>query len=151
MGGVGSGGPNGGPQYNPANVNALGGNGQSGTQPARYISGLPWGQGEATMATQQAAPMAGNPTAMVSGAGAMAASLPQVRELGAPTDYPEMPVSSGARLGPGNGEDVLMLPSNMESPERYDSGIQAVRAMYLRDPSNEDLRRILEYADGLNL
>ena len=40
-----SGGANGGPQYNPANVSATGGAGQSGTQPARYISGLAYGQG----------------------------------------------------------------------------------------------------------
>ena len=47
------------PQNNPANISATGGNGQSGraTQPARYISGLPYGQGESTMATQMAAPM----------------------------------------------------------------------------------------------
>ena len=39
MGGVGSGGPNGGPQYNPANVNLLGGNGTNGD-----YSGFAYGQ-----------------------------------------------------------------------------------------------------------
>jgi hypothetical protein len=28
-----------------------------------------------------------------------------------------------------------------------DSGIQAIRAMYIRDPRNQDLRRILELVD----
>lgn len=130
------------PQNNPMNISATGGDGQSGTQPARYISGLPQGQGQETMAMQTAAPMAGNPLAAI--------SQPDIRPLTAPTDYPDMPVTSGAALGPGNNEDVLMLPQTLESADRYDSGIQAVRAMYLSDPSNEDLRRILEYADGLN-
>ena len=52
-----SGGANGGPQYDPANVNPLGGNGQSG-QAKQYISGLPYGQGQATMQQQSGAPMA---------------------------------------------------------------------------------------------
>ena len=53
------GGANGGPQYNPANISGTGGAGQSGTQPARYISGLNYGQGQETMQQQMAAPMAG--------------------------------------------------------------------------------------------
>ena len=137
-------------QNNPANISATGGNGQSGTQPARYISGLGYGQGQETMATQSAAPMAGNPTAGMAASNPLAAlSQADVKPLSAPTDYPDMPVSSGAALGPGNGEDVLMLPQNLESANRYDSGLAAVRAMYLSDPSNEDLRRIIEMADGL--
>lgn len=140
------------PQNNPANISATGGNGQSGTQAATYVPGLAYGEGQKTMAQQQAAPMAGSPTANVAGAPDLSMlSQPDIRPLGAPTDYPDMPVSSGAALGPGNGEDILMLPQNLESANRYDSGVQAVRAMYLSDPSNEDLRRILEFADGLNL
>ena len=45
------------PQNNPANVSGTGGAGQSGTQPARYISGLNYGQGQETMQQQMAAPM----------------------------------------------------------------------------------------------
>ncbi len=41
------------PQNNPMNVNGRGGNGQSGTQAARYVSGLPYGEGQALMATQE--------------------------------------------------------------------------------------------------
>ena len=40
------------PQNNPANVSGTGGAGQSGTQPARYISGLNYGQGQETMQQQ---------------------------------------------------------------------------------------------------
>jgi hypothetical protein len=49
------------PQNNPARINPFGGNGQSGkniSQPARYIAGLPYGQGQATMEQQESAPMA---------------------------------------------------------------------------------------------
>lgn len=48
-------------QNNPTRINPLGGDGQSGknlTQAARYIPGLPYGQGQATMEQQQGAPMA---------------------------------------------------------------------------------------------
>ncbi len=37
------------PQNNPANVSATGGNGQSGTQSAKYYSGMGYGQGQAMM------------------------------------------------------------------------------------------------------
>ena len=70
MGGTGSGGLRpGAPQNNPMNVNALGGNGQSGTQAAKYIPGMPYGQGQAIMQQQQSAPMkAQAPTDIRSGA-----------------------------------------------------------------------------------
>lgn len=48
-------------QNNPTRINPMGGDGQSGkniTQPARYISGLPYSQGQETMAQQEAQPMA---------------------------------------------------------------------------------------------
>ena len=61
------------PQNNPANVSATGGAGQSGTQGAKYYSGLPYGQGQAMMAQQQAAPMA-------AGAGMEALTMPQTQD-----------------------------------------------------------------------
>ena len=53
------GGANGGPQYNPANVSATGGNGQSGTQAPKYMPGLEYGQGQVNMANQGQAPLMG--------------------------------------------------------------------------------------------
>lgn len=89
------------PQNNPANVSATGGNGQSGTQPARYISGLPYGEGQATMEQQQSAPMAGpTPTP----------SLPPITPLTAPTERPNEPISAGMDFGPGPGTEALNLP-----------------------------------------
>lgn len=87
------------PQNNPANVSATGGAGQSGTQAAKYIPGLPYGQGQTTMAQQQAAPMAG-PTP----------PLPAITPLTAPTERPNEPVTAGMDFGAGPGSEVLNLP-----------------------------------------
>ena len=112
MGGKGSGGANGGPQYSPANVSATGGNGQSGTQAAKYYSGLGYGQGQATMQQQQAAPMAGNVTAPLMNP---IDSMPQVTPITAPTEQPDVPVTDGAALGPGAGTEALMLPTSTDT------------------------------------
>lgn len=112
MGGKGSGGANGGPQYSPANVSATGGNGQSGTQAAKYYSGLGYGQGQATMQQQQAAPMAGNVAAPLMNP---IDSMPQVTPLSAPTEQPDVPVTDGAALGPGAGTEALMLPTSTDT------------------------------------
>lgn len=108
MGGKGSGGANGGPQYSPTNVSATGGNGQSGTQAAKYYSGFGYGQGQATMQQQQAAPMAGDTTAPLMNP---VESLPQVTPITAPTEQPDVPVTDGAALGAGAGTEALMLPT----------------------------------------
>jgi hypothetical protein len=112
MGGKGSGGANGGPQYSPANVSATGGNGQSGTQSAKYYSGLGYGQGQATMQQQQAAPMAGNVSAPLMNP---IDSMPQVTPLSAPTEQPDVPVTDGAVLGAGAGTEALMLPTSTDT------------------------------------
>lgn len=100
------------PQNNPANVSATGGNGQSGTQAAKYYSGLGYGQGQATMQQQQAAPMAGNVTAPLMNP---IDSMPQVTPLSAPTEQPDVPVTDGAALGPGAGTEALMLPTSTDT------------------------------------
>lgn len=89
------------PQNNPANVSATGGAGQSGTQGAKYISGLPYGEGQATMQQQMSAPMAG-PTATP--------GLPSVTPLTAPTERPNEPLTAGMDFGAGPGSEALNLP-----------------------------------------
>ena len=117
MGGVGSGGAHGGPQYSPMNVNALGGNGQSGTQAAKYIPGMAYGEGQKTMQMQKAAPMAGpTPTPSVE-------PLP----LTAPTTRPNEPVTAGAAMGAGPGNEALNLPMQQQS---QDPDINMVRTYY---------------------
>jgi hypothetical protein len=98
------------PQNNPANISATGGDGQSGTQPARYISGLPYGEGQATMQQQQSAPMAGQsaPTAMA--APGLEALATPITPLTAPTERPNEPLTTGMDFGDGAGTEVLNLP-----------------------------------------
>jgi hypothetical protein len=98
------------PQNNPMNVNGRGGNGQSGTQAAKYVSGLPYGEGQALMATQEAAPLAAAPSieqsSMPSGL-ASAAALQPVVGLNEPSARPNEPVTAGAGMGAGPGMDAL--------------------------------------------
>jgi hypothetical protein len=89
------------PQNNPANVSGTGGAGQSGTQPAQYIAGLPYGEGQATMQQQMSAPMAG--PSPVPG-------LPAVTPLTAPTERPNEPLTAGMDFGAGPGSEALSLP-----------------------------------------
>ena len=51
------------PQNNPMNVSAVGGNGQNAnaTQAAKYVPGLPYGEGQQMMDIQQSAPLAAAP------------------------------------------------------------------------------------------
>lgn len=89
------------PQNNPANVSGTGGAGQAGTQPARYISGMAYGEGQATMAQQTAAPMAGSPVTPM---------MPSVTPLTAPTERPNEPLTAGMDFGAGPGSEALNLP-----------------------------------------
>ena len=69
----------------------------SPTQPATYISGLPYGQGQETYSNQVAAPMAGNP-------------VPQMEmptPLLAPTARPDEPVTAGIDRGAGPGSEAI--------------------------------------------
>ena len=108
------GGANGGPQYNPANINALGGNGQSGkgTQAPKYIPGMGYGQGQATMRQQEGAPMAGQTPTPKAAAPTVSRTMPMVeaRPLNAPTDFPDEPITTGAPIGNTPGLESLALP-----------------------------------------
>jgi hypothetical protein len=98
------------PQNNPANISATGGAGQSGTQAARYIPGLPFGEGQTTMSQQQAAPMAGPNRPASSNANPLAAMLPPLTPLTAPTERADEPVTAGMDFGAGPGSEALNLP-----------------------------------------
>jgi hypothetical protein len=108
------------PQNNPMNVNARGGNGQSGdaTQAAKYVPGLPYGEGKALMQTQQSAPLAAAPSieqsGMPSGLASAAASQPVI-SLNAPSQRPDEPVTFGANAGPGPGIEALGLTQQGQS------------------------------------
>ena len=86
------------PQNNPANISATGGNGQSGKQPAQYISGLPYGQGQETMQQQLSAPMAQASSPI------MGMNMPTLLDE---TQRPDEPTSAGVDFGMGPGSEVL--------------------------------------------
>jgi hypothetical protein len=109
------------PQNNPANVSATGGAGQSGTQPARYISGMPYGEGQATMTQQMSAPMAGPNQAEASSP--LGASMPSVTPLTAPTERPDEPLTAGMDFGAGPGSEILNLPRDRSLSEILSSMI----------------------------
>ena len=118
------------PQNNPANVSATGGAGQSGTQPARYIAGLPYGEGQATMQQQMSAPMAG-PSAP------SAPMLPAITPLTAPTERPAEPLTAGMDFGAGPGSEALNLP-------RERSLSQILESMVDVDPTG-DVRELYNF------
>jgi len=67
------------------------------TQPARYMSGLPYGEGQQNYDNQVAAPMAGNP-------------VPQMEmptPLTAPTARPNEPITAGVNIGDGPGSEAM--------------------------------------------
>jgi len=110
------------PQNSPMNISATGGNGQNGTQAARYIPGLPYGQGEQTYAQQVSAPMAG--TAPIDG-------LPSVVGLTAPTQRPSEPITAGVDFGPGPNSTVIQLPNTQPTI------LTVLRQIAQNDPSGE--------------
>lgn len=132
------------PQNNPMNINPMGGDGQSGMN--TDYTGFAYGQNKAVNEQRKAAPISA-PTPTSGRAEAAANVFTPLVPLGAPTQFPDMPDTAGANAGAGPGEEVLMLPQGVGMGPNVDSGIQAVRAMYLRDPRNQDLRRILEIVD----
>ena len=89
---------------NPAPVSGPGALSQrtdgSPTQPATYISGLPYGQGQQTYDNQVAAPMAGNTVPQMAGI--------DVTPLSAPTQFPDEPGTAGIDRGPGGGSELMM-------------------------------------------
>jgi hypothetical protein len=132
------------PQNNPANISATGGAGQSGTQPARYISGMAYGQGQEMMQQQQGAAMAGpNPASAPSAPSLAALSQgPAITTLNSPTERPDEPITQGSPMGAGAGPEILNLPTAM--PNELDDAVSALQILFLQNPRNQDVRRALE-------
>jgi hypothetical protein len=131
------------PQNNPANVSATGGAGQSGRQPARYISGGTYGQGQELMNQQQGAAMAKAPSPTAATPEAMVSNLPQATPITAPSERPDEPVTSGIAMGPGAGPEALMLPSagdNDEDKQRLISYLPALESAALSPNSSQAFR-----------
>lgn len=97
------------PQNNYA-VSATGGSGNSGTQPARAMTGGQYGENKDMMEMQTSAPMAASPTFAATPSMSRPQQAPtgqQVVPLDAPTQRPDEPVTTGLDVGPGAGSEVI--------------------------------------------
>lgn len=119
MGGQGSGGAHGGPQYSPMNVSLTGGDGQNG-QAKMYIPGMSnFGvTGQEVMAQQGGAAMYSD-----------TANQTPVTPITAPTQLPDQHVLDGSPVGPG-ANSVPNLPPVMTN-----------------DPDINDIQRELPYME----
>ena len=93
-------------------------------QPARYISGMPYGEGQATYEQQTAAPMAANPLAQVASA---------VTPITATTQRADEPVTAGIDMGAGPGSEVLPPMPMKSQPSLADTFNQLIKF----DPSGD--------------
>lgn len=106
-------------QNNPANVNGLGGNGQSG----RY-SGFKYGENKALAEQQAGAPLAQVST--FSAGPSVMPSMPQATPITAPTEMPDQPVTDGVPVGKGNNSiPGLPQPAPAADNTRFNATIQA--------------------------
>jgi hypothetical protein len=87
-------------------------------QPARYISGLPQGQGQATYNTQTQAPMYAAPESEIVG-------------ITAATQNPNQPITAGIDIGPGPGSEVINLPNTQPTV------LSVLRQIAQNDPTGE--------------
>lgn len=74
-------------------------------QPARYISGMPQGQGQATYDQQTAAPMAGTPQIEAIGIGAL-----DITPISAASKFPDQDILTGASFSNKGDSALLNLP-----------------------------------------
>ena len=95
-------------------------------QPATYISGLPYGEGQATYDQQTAAPMASNTQAQPT------MQLPEPTPLMAPTSKPDEPITSGINIGLGAGSEVMA-----NRPNQTYTLTQTLQQLIKYDPSGD--------------
>jgi hypothetical protein len=94
-------------------------------QGAKYISGLPYGQGQETYNQQTAAPMAAAQPAPA------APTLPPMMSLNDMTQRPDEPLTAGLDIGEGPGSEVMNVPN------RSQSLVDTIRYLTQFDPSGD--------------
>lgn len=119
--------------------------GPADTQAAQYISGLPYGEGQAMMAQQQAAPMAASAQ--------MPAPAPIV-PLNAPTQRPNEPVTAGANAGPGPDMSSLGLgQQDIQADENFKAAIASYMPVLSfiasRPNTSPETRSVIKQLRGL--
>ena len=95
-------------------------------QGAKYIPGLPYGQGQATYDQQTAAPMAAAQPAPA------APVMEMPTPLMAPTSRPDEPITSGINMGAGPGSEAMM-----DRPSDNKTLADTLRELIRFDPSGD--------------
>lgn len=119
------------PQYNPANVNALGGNGQSG-QPNPNYTGFGYGTTGDINNTAAAAPMASTPTPTAPKPTVKKSALldmPALHELNPTGKH----ITDGVDFGPGAGSEAL--PNALNADRRPIENVELIQR-YMPDLLN---------------
>jgi hypothetical protein len=111
--------------------------------PITTVPGQAYGKATEQANAQRAVPMASGPMTAAPVASAPRPSAP-IQPLFAPTSRPDEPVSAGAPWGEGPN-DVSTLPAN--PIQEKDPAVEMIRALYMTDPRNEDLRMIVQELD----
>jgi len=124
--------------------------GPADKQAARYISGLPYGEGQGMMDIQNSAPMAAAPSIEQSNSPqglASAAATQSVVPMNAPTSMPNVPVTDGANAGPGGGMDALGLGAREQvADDAYRAQIAAYMPALLTiaaNPNTSNMTRMI--------
>jgi hypothetical protein len=113
-----------------------------GKQAARYISGLPYGEGQEMMNIQQSAPLAAAPSIeqsnTPSGLASAAASQPLI-PLNSPSQWSDTPVTDGADRGAGGDMSSLGLMNPIQT--QYQNAYQ----LFQQIASNPDASPVIKY------
>jgi hypothetical protein len=127
------------PQNN-LGVSGIGGAGSKDGVPNIDYTGFAYGQNQATNAAANSGLPMGQqiPTPL-------GMALPDVTPITAESSNPDRPITYGMPFGPGAGSEVNPLP--VAVPYQGDPSVELIRAVYLQNPQNEDLRYIVETVD----
>jgi len=128
-----SGGANGGPQYDPANVNGQGGDGQSG----RNYTGFAYSKNKEINDQQKGAKLAKATPAVPRGAvnpvDELQGLFSDITPIDAPPSDPTIPVSTGVNTG--RGQDESALPATYRADQRQIENLDLIKK-YLPDLIN---------------
>lgn len=119
------------PQNNPANINAMGGNGQSGQAVPDY-TGFAYGQNQAIAEQAASAPMAKAAPAAAPAAPSLDGLMGGITPLDAPTGD-NLPISDGVDFGAGRGTEAL--PGRVTNPINQSENLDLIKK-YLPDLMN---------------
>lgn len=151
-----SGGPNGGPQYNPNNISGIGGDGQSGKKAQKAMQLRPSGGGEygATKALTQQIQQGGNVKTTAPAVANMSIPQPSLSPLTGitePSARPQEDITTGTLANPPGmttpGPEALSAPGGGMQDMNFKRNIEAYYPViaYIsgRSDTSEDTRQIL--------